>query len=162
MRAFFLILLGLVGCALLGLGCASSQPSAGACSISAPDWPAVSSEYDRATTLAVLGSLKQVVEQDRAHARTGQREELGQRADQLFRAPASSGTGYIAHGALELALRLRQLDCGVLRGTVKPADSEPRYDAILVDLDAERLALGWTPGSKSEMTATSSGAVQLR
>jgi len=152
MRSYSLILL--VGM----MGCASSQPAVGSCGINSPEWPAARSDYDRATTLAVLGSLKHVVEQERASVHSGQRETLGQRADELFRAPASSGTGYVAQGALELALRLRQLDCAVIRGQVHSPDAEARYDSILVELDAERLALGWTPGAAMTAGATSTGA----
>jgi hypothetical protein len=140
------------------MGCASSAPAVGSCGINSPEWPAARSDYDRATTLAVLGSLKHVVEQERASVHSGQRQSLGQRADDLFRAPASSSSGYVAQGALELALRLRQLDCAVIRGQLHSPEAEARYDSILVELDAERLALGWTPGAAMTAGATSTGA----
>jgi hypothetical protein len=143
-----MILLGLAGGASIGLaGCATVQPSVGVCAIAVPEWPAARSDYDRASTLAVLGSLKRVVAADRSQLHAGQRDEVGARADELFRLAPSSSKTLVSHGALELALRLRQLDCAVERGIVAAADAEHRYDTILLEVDAERLVMGEAPAA---------------
>lgn len=130
---------------LLLSGCAASNPMRRAsmtlCSVGDPAWPSAPRDWDRATTLDVLGTLSQATDDDRARLHAGHLDEVGALLDA---APAPS-RAFIAHDVAELGTRLRQLDCAVRARTLPFDVADRRYAQILGELRVERSVLA--PGS---------------
>ena len=130
--------------ALFGTACATSggamrNSSAMACGIAQQPWPAASRDFDRSRSVAVIGSLKQIAAADRDHLKMGQKSDVGDSLDNLYREGGSGG--FVSSGVAELGNRLRQLDCAVRAGRMNAAEAAPLYDQILGELTAERSTL---------------------
>lgn len=130
---------------LMAAGCASSQkPGAqvggsGYCSIAEVKWPSAARDFDRRTTLEVLGALAEAAEADHAQLKAGARGEVGTKLDENIRRVANDG--FVSRGVAELGVRLRQLDCAVKSGRVDSARASALYGQILAELQAERATL---------------------
>lgn len=147
----------IVGLLIAASGCASSKvvqrgDGAAMCGVEDPRLQAAPRDFDRSSTISVIGSLTEMAAQDREQLKTGARSAIGARFDQLA---SQRPHAFIANDVAELATRLRQLDCSVRAGM--PTDTaDQRYAQILAELKVEKNILDPSVGSE----VTKSRAVQ--
>ena len=145
-RMFFVVSLlgGFVGCA------GEQHPGGGMCALADFAWPQAARDFDRSSTLELEATLEKLASEDAVRARTGDVAQVGASLDELYK--RSPPSGFIGHGVASIAIRLRQLDCGVRAGRIAPAQSQALYDSIAADLRGEHAALS-PPAASGEAKA---------
>ena len=116
--------------------CISPDPAAPpSCSIAEVKWDAASqgTSYDHATTAELLRRLSVAAEADRAAFAAGQ--PTGASLGALALETQTSSPPLVSAELYELALRLRQLDCAVQRGSYarQPQTADKLYSQILTE-----------------------------
>lgn len=127
------------------LGCASTTGSArsdapvGSCHLADIGWSAAPDHFDQGRTSDAATKLKSVAQADReAYASGHDGNAVGSKLGELA-AEVPSGV-FVSSKVADLAVRLRQLDCAIQRGTFKDrADQADRlYAEILTELSSEQ------------------------
>jgi hypothetical protein len=133
-------LLFLSACATSG---AASQPTAAAresCSIVETNWPAGQEDFDKPRTSELARQLAEIARADREALRADHNTKVGARLSALDHAAANGR--FVSQPVAGLAVRLRQLECAVERGTLRtPELIDKRYEQLLSDLESEQKVL---------------------
>jgi hypothetical protein len=131
---------------LVALGCAEAPPtahfaSAAQCRIHPLAVPWAARDFDHDRSIALLARVESAARADRAALTDGATDaRTGREVDALA---GDGSNAFVSHDVAELATRLRQLDCAVLAGNLRdPGRALARYDQILGEIGATRLALG--------------------
>ena len=140
-------ILRLAGSSLLFLSaCGTSgsavqpTPAAGSCSIVETTWPAGQEDFDKNRTSELARQLAEIARADREALRADHATKVGARLIALDREAATSR--FISQPVAGLAVRLRQLECAIERGTLRtPQVIDKRYEQLLSDLESEQKVL---------------------
>jgi hypothetical protein len=131
---------GAAAALLVGCGPAPTQgntPVQATCAIADVAMPGAGSDYNKAATATTVDQLAEAARADR-DALKGDPGRLGTRLSELNR--SASRVAFVAAPVVELATRLRQLDCAMLRSpsALRPEEADKRYQQIIAEIEDQR------------------------
>lgn len=138
MKSSLLLLAFLAGCANEAVR--NDPPPAGGCPLPLLSWPAAADTWDHSRTSEAALKVAQAARADAARFQS----EPAHLGSQLAEIDSQvSRTTFLEPSVVELATRLRQLDCAVMRGTFArhPEQAEKLYLEIATSLESEHAKL---------------------
>jgi hypothetical protein len=137
-RSSAVLLLLASACATGGEDVRSDGPRPGGCALVELKWAAAPADFNRELTAATLRRLADAARADHEQWKsepTGR--ALGERLAAVDR--ETQGAVFVSDAALQSAMRLRQLECAIQRGTfaAHPETVDRLYGEIVAEVDAE-------------------------
>ncbi len=136
-RWLALLVIPALGCGST-TGAARSDAPLGSCQLADIGWSSAPDHFDKGRTNGAAAKLQSVAQADReAYAGAHDGTQVGSKLGELA-AEVPSGV-FVSSKVADLAIRLRQLDCAIQRGTFKSRvdEADRLYGQILSELNAE-------------------------
>jgi hypothetical protein len=99
--------------------------------------PGAAEDYNKAASADAVEKLAQAARADRDALKSNP-GSVGTQLSEISR--SASRTAFVAAPVVELATRLRQLDCAMLRSpsALRPDEADKRYQQIIAEIEDQR------------------------